>query len=74
MPPSFSLKPNLRLLPLWIFWRGRAALVRANTELGLALAEDEIDYLFSNYQNLGRKPHRRRVDDVCSGQPRALPS
>ncbi|MEN9463855.1 MAG: hypothetical protein RL217_36, partial [Pseudomonadota bacterium] len=35
---------------------GRAALVRANTELGLALAEDEIDYLFSSYQNLGRNP------------------
>ncbi|RDS82986.1 phosphoribosylformylglycinamidine synthase [Dyella monticola] len=33
-----------------------AALTRANTELGLALAEDEIDYLAERYAELGRDP------------------
>ncbi|UUD63547.1 phosphoribosylformylglycinamidine synthase [Pseudomonas seleniipraecipitans] len=36
---------------------GRAALEKANAELGLALAEDEIDYLVSAFQNLARNPH-----------------
>ncbi len=35
---------------------GREALVAANTALGLALAEDEIDYLVESFQNLGRNP------------------
>jgi len=35
---------------------GRIALEVANSELGLALAEDEIDYLFENFQLLGRNP------------------
>ncbi|WP_101757402.1 phosphoribosylformylglycinamidine synthase [Oceanicoccus sp. KOV_DT_Chl] len=35
---------------------GRAALVDANTELGLALAEDEIDYLVTSFTDLGRNP------------------
>jgi phosphoribosylformylglycinamidine synthase len=34
----------------------RAALQRANRELGLALAPDEIDYLAENYAKLGRDP------------------
>ena len=36
---------------------GRAALEQANVELGLALAEDEIDYLVTSFQGLGRNPH-----------------
>lgn len=36
---------------------GRAALERANIELGLALAEDEIDYLLKSFTELGRNPH-----------------
>ncbi|WP_213877264.1 phosphoribosylformylglycinamidine synthase [Pseudomonas sp. dw_358] len=36
---------------------GRAALEKANVELGLALAEDEIDYLVTAFQGLGRNPH-----------------
>ena len=36
---------------------GRAALEKANVELGLALAEDEIDYLVTSFQGLGRNPH-----------------
>jgi phosphoribosylformylglycinamidine synthase len=35
---------------------GRAALARANAELGLALAPDEIDYLVDAYEALGRDP------------------
>ena len=34
----------------------QAALRRANVELGLALSEDEIDYLVENYSALGRDP------------------
>ncbi|MFJ1337299.1 phosphoribosylformylglycinamidine synthase [Pseudomonas caricapapayae] len=36
---------------------GRAALEKANVELGLALAEDEIDYLVTSFQGLKRNPH-----------------
>ncbi|HVJ16204.1 MAG TPA: phosphoribosylformylglycinamidine synthase [Polyangiaceae bacterium] len=35
---------------------GRAALVRANQDLGLALADDEIDYLVAAFRELGRDP------------------
>jgi phosphoribosylformylglycinamidine synthase len=35
---------------------GRDALVAANSELGLALAEDEIDYLLESFLQLGRNP------------------
>lgn len=35
---------------------GHAALQLANRELGLALAEDEIDYLVENFQTLARNP------------------
>ncbi|MCS5638583.1 MAG: phosphoribosylformylglycinamidine synthase, partial [Myxococcota bacterium] len=35
---------------------GRQALVQADKELGLALADDEIDYLVSNFSQMGRNP------------------
>src|SRR5690554_990227 len=35
---------------------GRPALVEANQRLGLALAEDEIDYLVESFSNLDRDP------------------
>ncbi len=35
---------------------GRAALEQANRDLGLALAEDEVDYLVDSFQSLGRNP------------------
>ncbi|OAM34482.1 phosphoribosylformylglycinamidine synthase [Eikenella sp. NML96-A-049] len=35
---------------------GRAALEKANTDLGLALSPDEIDYLLDNYRALKRNP------------------
>ncbi|MDO6691785.1 phosphoribosylformylglycinamidine synthase [Aliiglaciecola sp. 3_MG-2023] len=36
---------------------GREALRSANVEMGLALADDEIDYLVENFQRLGRNPN-----------------
>ncbi len=39
-----------------IIEQGRGALVVANTELGLALSEDEIDYLVDNFTRMGRNP------------------
>ncbi|MEO6003444.1 MAG: phosphoribosylformylglycinamidine synthase [Opitutus sp.] len=40
-----------------ILQHGRAALVTANQTLGLALAEDEIDYLVKAFTGLGRDPN-----------------
>ena len=37
--------------------QGRSALVAANQSLGLALAEDEIDYLVKSFTSLGRDPN-----------------
>ncbi|MBR9907724.1 MAG: phosphoribosylformylglycinamidine synthase [Gammaproteobacteria bacterium] len=36
---------------------GREALQRANIEMGLALADDEIDYLYDNFTALERNPN-----------------
>ncbi|MFT5812921.1 MAG: phosphoribosylformylglycinamidine synthase, partial [Psychroserpens sp.] len=36
---------------------GKNALVQANIQLGLALADDEVNYLFENFSKLGRNPH-----------------
>jgi len=36
--------------------QGRDALVHANTQFGLALSADEIDYLVDNFGRLGRNP------------------
>ena len=36
---------------------GREALASANIQMGLALADDEIDYLVENFQKLGRNPN-----------------
>ncbi len=35
---------------------GKSAILTANQELGLALSDDEIDYLVENYMALGRNP------------------
>lgn len=44
------------LLSVSIIEQGRDALVSANTELGLALSTDEIDYLTASFTELGRNP------------------
>ncbi|HYJ18429.1 MAG TPA: phosphoribosylformylglycinamidine synthase, partial [Burkholderiales bacterium] len=35
---------------------GRAALAKANREMGLALSDDEVDYLVENFTRMGRNP------------------
>ncbi|WP_168403850.1 phosphoribosylformylglycinamidine synthase [Erwinia amylovora] len=40
-----------------VLGEGRHALVQANIKLGLALAEDEIDYLLAAFEKLGRNPN-----------------
>jgi len=40
-----------------VLGEGRSALVQANIKLGLALAEDEIDYLLAAFEKLGRNPN-----------------
>ncbi|GAB1256436.1 phosphoribosylformylglycinamidine synthase [Aurantivibrio plasticivorans] len=44
------------LLTVPLLSEGRSALENANQELGLALADDEIDYLLESYQELQRDP------------------
>lgn len=44
------------LVSIDVLANGKPALEAANRELGLALAEDEIDYLLSNFIDLGRNP------------------
>lgn len=39
-----------------ILGAGKTALIQANTALGLALSDDEIDYLFSHYNALNQNP------------------
>jgi phosphoribosylformylglycinamidine synthase len=39
-----------------VIGQGRDALVKANGEFGLALSDDEIDYLVESFERLGRNP------------------
>ncbi|WP_411725839.1 phosphoribosylformylglycinamidine synthase [Methyloglobulus sp.] len=39
-----------------ILGQGRDALVTANIQLGMALSDDEVDYLTSSFASLGRNP------------------
>ena len=45
---------------------GREALARANEEMGLALSDEEIDYLYAAYHGIGRNP--TDVELVMFGQ------
>ncbi|WP_336406974.1 phosphoribosylformylglycinamidine synthase [Gallaecimonas mangrovi] len=40
-----------------VLGEGKAALAAANQRMGLALADDEIDYLVENFKALGRNPN-----------------
>jgi phosphoribosylformylglycinamidine synthase len=53
----FSHAQPKPLTAIDILGGGRATLEQANVELGLALAEDEIDYLVTSFNGLGRNPH-----------------
>jgi phosphoribosylformylglycinamidine synthase len=52
----FSELPAQPMAHVDVLGGGRAALVQANTEFGLALADDEMDYLVANFTALGRNP------------------
>ncbi len=52
----FAHYPPRPMTTVPLLREGRAALVHANAALGLALAEDEIDYLEANFRALGRDP------------------
>ena len=55
--PLFSHAQPKPLTAVDVLGGGRAALAQANLDLGLALAEDEIDYLVKSFIDLGRNPH-----------------
>jgi len=52
----FDELPGKPLQTVDITGLGRTALVEANAALGLALAEDEVDYLVDAFTQLGRNP------------------
>ncbi|WP_153100332.1 phosphoribosylformylglycinamidine synthase [Paraburkholderia hayleyella] len=52
----FDVLPARPLQTVGVLAQGRAALEAANTELGLALAPDEIDYLVEAFTTLQRDP------------------
>jgi phosphoribosylformylglycinamidine synthase len=52
----FRELPGKPLQTVAVGVEGRAALVRANREMGLALSDDEIDYLLAAYRELARDP------------------
>ncbi len=52
----FSHFPPRPLATIPLLAQGRAAIVAANAELGLALTGDEIDYLEANFRRMGRDP------------------
>ncbi len=55
-PDLFSHHQPQPLQSVAIIEQGRDALVKANAQLGMALSEDEIDYLSAGFQKLGRNP------------------
>ena len=52
----FDEQPAQPLAHVDLLGAGRGALVAANTEFGLALSDDEIDYLVAAFTKLGRNP------------------
>ncbi len=52
----FAEHDPLPLETIAVMEQGREALVKANQDLGLALSDDEIDYLYESFTGLGRNP------------------
>ena len=52
----FEPQPAPPLQHVDVLGAGRDALVRANADFGLALSDDEIDYLVDAFRGLGRNP------------------
>ncbi|MGZ8151791.1 MAG: phosphoribosylformylglycinamidine synthase [Methylovulum sp.] len=55
-PDLFTKHSPKPLQTVAILEQGRDALMQADTALGLALSDDEVDYLTDSFQNLGRNP------------------
>jgi phosphoribosylformylglycinamidine synthase len=55
-PDLFSQHQPKPLRSIKLIEQGREALIEANLELGMALSTDEIEYLTTSFQNLGRNP------------------
>ena len=53
---AFIEEPRRELISVKFNGDAKDTLQHANQAMGLALAEDEIDYLIENYQKLGRAP------------------
>ncbi|WP_067520312.1 phosphoribosylformylglycinamidine synthase [Endozoicomonas ascidiicola] len=56
IPQLFAVSEPAPMKTVAVLEGGRDALVSANQSLGLALADDEIDYLVESYQKLERDP------------------
>lgn len=54
--PLFAEGEPSPLVQVDVVGRGREALTTANLEMGLALSDDEVDYLFECYSKLNRNP------------------
>ncbi len=52
----FQHVPPRGLAVIDVMGRGRNELTQANTDLGLALSDDEVDYLFEHFTRMGRNP------------------
>ncbi len=52
----FDAREALPMARVDVLGRGRAAIEVANVEWGLALSDDEIDYLAAAFERLGRNP------------------
>ena len=52
----FETRTGKPIQTMDVLGRGRDALIQANSDLGLALADDEIEYLEDAFQKLGRNP------------------
>ncbi|QJR81794.1 phosphoribosylformylglycinamidine synthase [Alteromonas pelagimontana] len=53
----FAQKSGSTFASVDILHDGKQALIDANRRLGLALADDEIEYLFTSFSRLGRNPN-----------------
>ncbi len=52
----FDDQPGRPMVHVDVLGQGRAALAAANVEFGLALSDDEIDYLVQSFKGLARNP------------------
>jgi phosphoribosylformylglycinamidine synthase len=66
MADIFAHREPAPMVEVDILAGGHAALEKANVEIGLALSDDEIDYLYDSYTKMGRNP--TDVELVMFGQ------